>query len=60
MGGIAAIQLSEFLAYAALWQFSRIETQDTWDTVHKIDSIWLDVVAKRQETEAKTKQKAKK
>ena len=59
MGGQAAIQLSEFLAYAGLWQFSRLEAQEIWSVVHTIDCIWLDIVAKRQETEAKTKAKAK-
>ncbi len=60
MGGQAAIQLSEFLAYAGLWQFSRTETQEVWATVHKIDLIWLEILAKRHEAEVKSKQKAKK
>ena len=60
MGGQAAIQLSEFLSYAGLWQFSRTEAQEVWGTVHKIDMIWLEVLHKRNEAEVKSKQKAKK
>lgn len=60
MGGHSSIQLSEFLAYAGLWQFSRDEMQDVWALVHKIDSIWLEIIAKRAESETKSKQKAKK
>lgn len=54
------IQLSEFLAYAKLYQFSRLSAQAHWKTVRQIDRLWLRELVKRQEAEHKAaKAKAK-
>lgn len=54
----SALQLSQLLGLANLWQWSRRETQDTWELVSLIDRLWLREVEKRQAAaDAKKKRK---
>ena len=49
-GNPSSVKLSGFLCYAQLWQFTRLECQDIWETVRLIDRIWLKLYAERQES----------
>ena len=53
MGEPRPLVLRDFLDYANLWQFSRLETQESWEIVRVIDSLWLGLYAKRQKAEPK-------
>ena len=53
MGEPRPLLLRDFLDYANLWQFSRLETQESWEIVRVIDSLWLGLYAKRQKAEPK-------
>jgi hypothetical protein len=54
MGSPRPIFLREFLDYAGLWQFTRLETQDCWRYVRLIDKEWIELFSKRQPEIAKT------
>ena len=53
MGEPRPLVLKDFLDYAGLWQFSRAEAQETWETVRRIDNAWLRLYVKRRESEPK-------
>jgi hypothetical protein len=50
MGNARPIKLTDFLCYAQLWQFTRLECQDIWESVRMIDRIWLRLYAERQKS----------
>ena len=59
MGEPRPLVLKDFLDYAGLWQFNRVEAQELWETVRRIDNAWLRLYVKRQRSESKkTKTKA--
>lgn len=58
MGEPRPITLDAFLGYASLWQFTRLEAQESWSLVRLIDNIWLRLYVERQKTDSK-KQKTK-
>lgn len=42
MGEPRGLSLQNFLAYAALYQFTRLEVQQSWEYVRLIDGLWMD------------------
>lgn len=59
MGEPRPLALRDFLAYASLWQFSRLEVQETWEVVRWIDTTWLRLYVKRQKSEQQKIKKPK-
>lgn len=60
MAGISRIPLSAFLQYASLYQFSRLDSQELWESVRTLDSEFISFHEKRQSKEAeKAKTKTK-
>jgi hypothetical protein len=53
MGEPRPLVLKDFLEYAGLWQFTRVEAQEMWEVVRRIDTAWLRLYVKRRETEPK-------
>lgn len=58
--GVAALLLSEFLSHAGLYQFTRLETQESWHYVRVLDRAYRSYQQKWQEENAKSKPSAKK
>ena len=52
MGEPRPLVLKDFLDYAGLWQFSRLEAQELWELVRRIDNAWLRLYVKRRDSQS--------
>jgi hypothetical protein len=50
--GEQPLLLTEFLAHARLYQFTRLEAQENWEFVRVLDRAYRSFCAKRREAEA--------
>lgn len=51
--GIGEIPFSEVALYCKVYEFTNLETQDTWEAVHLIDLIWVNQVQKLKESSSR-------
>lgn len=42
IGEPRALSLHSFLLYASFYQFTRLEAQQSWEFVRKIDELWME------------------
>ena len=42
IGEPRALSLQAFLVYASFYQFTRLEAQQSWEFVRKIDELWME------------------
>lgn len=57
--GPANIPVSEFKAFAAIYEFSPKECVDYWEDLQVVDSVWISEVGKKREAAEKQAKKGK-